>query len=323
MRFAILVGIVSCAWTSVQAQFAPAAGKPGSTALYTDSSIFVSWGTACSIKYGYMDIRNPQDGYPSVGDSTMALGKAGTNGTVSLGDSGIATFTLNPPVINGTGWDFALFENSFDDRYLELAFVEVSDDGVNFVRFPATSLTPDSVQVDGFGFIEPEHINNFAGKYRAKYGTPFDLEELKDSLDVSHITHIRIIDVVGSIDTAYATHDYLGNKVNDPFPTPFASSGFDLDALGIIHQAPANGIKHQVKNTIHVFPNPASDILNISGTNADIAMLVDMQGKTVRNFTLIPGQTEQTLLLTGIAPGTYVLQTSGAIETRQLITIQP
>jgi hypothetical protein len=49
---------------------------------------------------------------------------------------------------------------------------------------------------------------------------------------------VRIIDVVGSIDPAFGTRDSLGNLINEPFPTPFSSSGFDLDAVGVIHAIP-------------------------------------------------------------------------------------
>jgi hypothetical protein len=44
------------------------------------------------------------------------------------------------------------------------------------------------------------------------------------------------VDVVGSITPAYATYDSQGNMVNDPWPTPYSSSGFDLDAVGVINQ---------------------------------------------------------------------------------------
>ena len=33
----------------------------------------------------------------------------------------------------------------------------------------------------------------------------------------------------------YASYDSQGNIINDPFPTPFETGGFDLDAIGVIH----------------------------------------------------------------------------------------
>jgi hypothetical protein len=82
-----------------------------------------------------------------------------------------------------------------------------------------------------------------AGKYRQGYGTPFDLEELAGTpgLNVNDVKYVRIIDVVGSIDDNYATYDSFGNKINDPWPTPFDSSGFDLEAVGVIHSLACAG----------------------------------------------------------------------------------
>ena len=184
-------------------QFAPAAGNTGTTAIHMDSSIFVNWAVSCSIVVGQEDISNPQSVLASSGDSTMAIGAPG-NGVVSLGDGGYAVLTFERPIKNGNGWDFAIFENSFSNTFLELGLVEVSSDGLNYFQFESTSFTQDTLQIDAFGTINPEMINNLAGKYRATFGTPFDLEELafEQGLDVNNITHIKIIDVIGSIDPA-------------------------------------------------------------------------------------------------------------------------
>lgn len=259
------------------AQFAPPAGQLGSTAFPADSSAFVGWATGCTIVRGYQDISNPALGRASVGDSTMALDKSGINGVVSLGDGGSAIVTFERPITNGTGWDFAVFENSFSDTFLELAFVEVSSDGVNFYRFPATSNTQDTLQIDGFGIIDATKINNFAGKYRAGFGTPFDLEELNNipQLNISAITHVKIIDVVGCIQAEYASYDINGKKINDPWSTPFPSSGFDLDAVGVIHQLPQSISTNDFSNQIHIYPNPVSDYL-----------IIEKNGISEMNFTI-------------------------------------
>ena len=139
-----------------------------------------------------------------MGDENSAIGQAGQNGVVSLGDGGTATLTFPNSIYNGPGFDFAVFENGFATSdsmaFLEFAFVEVSSDGVNFIRFHSTSLIQDSIQIPMTG-INCSLVNNLAGKYTYGFGTPFDLEELMNepALDVNHITHIRLIDVVGSI----------------------------------------------------------------------------------------------------------------------------
>ena len=135
------------------AQFAPSVGQMGTTAIHADSSIFIDWASGCTIIRGNQDISSPSLGITTVGDNSCAIGKAGQNGVVSLGDGGEAILTFNSPIINGIGFDFAVFENSFSDLFLELAFVEVSSDGINFFGFPATSLTQDTLQIDGYGFL--------------------------------------------------------------------------------------------------------------------------------------------------------------------------
>ena len=166
-----------------QAQFAPAANQVGTTAISNDSSSFVAWATGCVIQHGYMDIAVKDSGYASVGTESSAIGMAGQNGVVSLGDSGVATLTFQNPIYNGQGFDFAVFENGFYTQsplaFLEFAFVEVSSDGNNFFRFPVTSNIQDTTQVPMTG-VDCSLVNNLAGKYVFGYGTPFDLEELKN-----------------------------------------------------------------------------------------------------------------------------------------------
>ncbi len=238
----ITLVLVTLCGTVLAGPYAPAAGQAGSTAIHKDSASLLSWATGVEVTRGPVDITDLSKGYASYGTANNALGKAeGTStGVVSLGDGGMATLTFDKAITNGPGSDFAVFENGFGDTFLEIGFVEVSSDGSNFFRFDAVSLTPTETQVGGFGALDTTNLHNFAGKYRQGYGTPFDLDELADiaGLDVDNITHVRVIDVIGTIDDNYATYDSLGNKVNDPYSTPFSSGGFDLDAIGVINEVP-------------------------------------------------------------------------------------
>lgn len=265
------------------AQYAPIVGEEGSTAIYADSSIFVSWASKCEINRGYYDIKLPDGGNVTVGKDSSALGKADGIDVLSLGDGGTAILEFSSPIRNGEGFDFAVFENGFNDAFLELALVEVSSDGVNFVRFPAHSLTGTDYQVGPWGALEAKKINNLAGKYRALYGTPFDLEELKNeaNLDVENVTHVKIIDVVGTTDPLFATMDTTGNAINDPYPTPFESGGFDLDAVGVIHEQ-GNAVEKVNTPTISIFPNPSQGKLTVNSSQEIIAIeIYDINGKIV------------------------------------------
>lgn len=241
---ALVILLTNYSYLSAQGPYSPPAGQTGSTAIYTDSAIIKSWATGIELYHGWVQINDTSIKYNGSNKATfaypsIALGKAQESSydVVSLGDGGIASLTFDRPIVNGKGADFAVFENGFSDTFLELAFVEVSSDGERFVRFPAVSLTPTTEQVGGFGALDATNLYNLAGNFRQGYGTPFDLDDIKDStnIDLNNIRFVRVVDVVGNIENAYATYDSKGNKVNDPWPTPFHSCGFDLDGIAILN----------------------------------------------------------------------------------------
>ena len=204
-------------------------------------------------------------------DPSLALGAvtAEFDDVVSLGelskeqiDAGVApgqiTLTFDTTIGDGEGADLAVFENGFEfdgGTFAELAYVEVSTDGVNFARFPSISLTPEPV--DSFGVVDSTDIFNLAGKHvnnafvddttgelsGESFGTPFDLEDLSEDplvknglLDLNEINFVRLVDIPGSGDFL----DSEGNPIFDPFPQSPGGGGFDLDAIGVINEAADN-----------------------------------------------------------------------------------
>ncbi len=297
------------------AQFAPAQDQPGTTAMHADSTAFVAWATGCVAEPGPMNISNPSAGVAGAGwPAQNAIGfPQGTMGVTCLGDGGRATLTFDSPICNQPGPDFAVFENGFanaqtpDYWFLELAFVEVSSDGVNFFRFPAYSNTQTDTQLGGFACILPSEIHNLASKYGAMYGTPFELDEIPDDplLNKNSITHVRIVDVVGCIDPEYATYDCQGHPINDPWPTPFASSGFDLDAVGVIHDqahTPGFGVEEHEDVMVAVYPNPAHDKLFV---NAENVQHIDIYGVTGQ---MVMSSTETEINVSDLEPGMYFVR---------------
>ena len=289
MRFVILMLFFYLS-IPTYAQYAPAAGKVGSNALHKDSIIFISWAENVSVKRGFLDIADTSLGRVTHGEEANAIGKA-DGAVISLGDGGEAIFTFDIPLANGNGPDFAIFENAFADEFLELAFVEVSSNGVDFVRFPSHSLTQTNLQVGGFDKLQPENLNNLAGKFRVFFGTPFDLQELDtfSIIDINSITHIKVKDVIGSIDTSYARKDAFFNIINDPYPTAFESGGFDLDALGIIHNRENYlGLHDPNKGLICVKsqnPLPLSEELWIEFTHNSEFKVLDYNGRIIYENT--------------------------------------
>lgn len=257
-------------------------GTDGCQAIYCQDSRILAWATSCTIARGYQDIAT-EGLLASYGSESAGVGPASlsTSDAVSLGDGGIAILTFDTPISNGEGYDFAVFENALNDSFLELAFVEVSSDGVNYYRFPATSNTPIDTQINNAGSVDARLINNLAGKYRVGYGTPFDLAELEDSvgLDVNNITHIKLIDVVGSINPQYGSRDKNGRIINDPYPTPFASSGFDLSGVAVLHSNYSDKVENFNTENVTVYPNPCQNQFRIQGQNGKVAVLYNAIGQ--------------------------------------------
>lgn len=314
---ALSLGLATSAWG--QGSFCGAVGTPGCNAIHCDSSAIIGWATECTVERGPVDIIDPDGPHARFGSEEYGIGPAGTVTTtaVSLGDGGTATLTFGAPIHNVVGPDFAVYENSFNDSFLELAFVEVSSDGEHFVRFPSTSLTQTETQVGPNGSLDPTKLNNLAGKFRIGYGTPFDLEELRDSagIDIDNITHVRLVDVVGTIDPQYATHDAFGHIVNDPYPTNeyanYASGGFDLTGVAVLTSLQSID-DMELTPQVAVYPNPTTDYLFVTLVRPGKALLFDVKGHPVAEYRLLQGR--NTLDLMDLPAGVYMLRCDGLVS---------
>jgi hypothetical protein len=222
------------------------------------------------------------DGQSSFNDGSFALGPVtGDNFDVlTLGDLTAAQITGGSPVgkvtmhftdavhtepiRNLTGADFVVFENGLISSFNtggsgvggvfgELAYVEVSSDGVNFARFPSVSLTAGTLVTSGttgsipsYGTLDSTNIFNLAGKHvndgGKSWGTPFDLSALTThplviggQLDLNAVRYVRIVDIPGNgsfFDAASPTP----HRIFDPWLTS-GTGGFDLEAIGAISVA--------------------------------------------------------------------------------------
>ena len=228
--------------------------------------IFFGWARGWS---GYVRA----DGQTAFSDPSLALGPVTGDefDVLSLGDLTAAqitagmpvgkvtlhvTDTLHPaPIRNLPGADFVVFENGVVSEsgtggagvggvFGELAYVEVSSDGLSFARFPSISLTTGSVP--SYGTLDPTKIFNLAGKHVNAgancWGTPFDLAALANhplvtagTLDLNNVRYVRIVDIPGNgsfLDSAAP----VPHPIYDPWHT-FGSGGFDLEAIGVISAA--------------------------------------------------------------------------------------
>ena len=331
---------------SVSFPTAPAAGVEGSTAIYMGSSLLVGWADGyTNLVYG--DGVAPQWQVPANG---LGAAQGTSSDIVCLGRGGQITLTFSQGISDGDGFDFAVFENALNDAFLELAWVEVSSDGIHFVRFPNFSDTPDPV--DAFGDVNPVQLYGYAGKYRQGYGIPFDLAELMAVsnsiaagghnltdeyvasfsaniayLDPAHIRYVRLIDVVGD----GTCLDCEGFAIYDPYPTA-GSAGFDLDAVGVIHSAEVAGLAQTI--TFSAIPHQKLSFGSVTlNADADSGLPVEFSvlsgPAAITNNVLYfsaPGNIEVVANQSGsdvYAPAAAVMQSFVVAEAIQHIFFEP
>ena len=324
MNKAAIILLLLATAAEAQMSYPPAADMEGSTAIHKSSTAFTGWATGVEVVRGYVQISDPTIAHNGSNKATYGTPEDAIGipdvGAVSLGDAGTATVTFAQPIANGEGYDFAVFENG-TDTFLELAFVEVSSDGVNFFRFPAVSETQTVTPVGGFGALEARNLNNLAGKYRVDYGTPFNLDDVPNDplLNKARITHVKLVDVVGSLEMPYATYDSNGNAINDPFPTPYYSSGFDLTGVGVINQASLSIADNDLIQ-FSLYPNPAEDVVTISIAEPMVrgVTIYDISGRKVLAQQINNSVVVQVSQLT---PGIYtvVLNDEGKTTSKRLV----
>ncbi|WP_249897880.1 S-layer homology domain-containing protein [Paenibacillus sp. PK3_47] len=209
--------------------------------VFTNTNVevnsIVSWAT------GYRDYKpntaegNVLESYRTpenaVGPYSSSLVVLGDNGEITMEFEGIG---------DGPGQDFAVFENGFatgpDNTlgFLELAYVQVSSNGTDWVQFDSSALR--NTKVGSYEGVDPSQYNGLAGKALGGFGTGFDLAALKDKEEVAaglvklnDIKYVKIIDIKGD----GTNKDSYGRPIYDPDPSG-GSAGFDLRAVGVINK---------------------------------------------------------------------------------------
>ena len=289
-------------------------GTEGCQAIKYDDAAILGWATSCVVTRGYQYIANGEGSavanYGTDADGVGPATDVADAGVVSLGDAGYAVLTFGMPISNGEGYDFAVFENSLNNTFLELAFVEVSSDGVHYYRFPSVSNTQTEQQIGNAGAVDATKLYNLAGKYKLGWGTPFDLEELDgySNLDINNVTHVRIVDVVGSINPLYGTTDKNGHLINDPYPTPFGSSGFDLSGVAVMNGwTPSAVNNYQQEISFVVYPNPCQNVLNVNNVTVNEPVsLFNAMGQQI--WSGMTQDTQFQLDMQSYPAGMYMLQ---------------
>jgi hypothetical protein len=235
-----VIAAIAFAWTSPA--WAGIYSGPQDTANLIDGAIpsnssrFLEWANNISPLASGLTHFAPR------GSTTISL-----TGFNSLGDlddtqigngesAGFLTVTFPHGISNESGPDFAVFENGFtfgspNGLFADLAYVEVSTNGIDFVRFPNLSLNTAPVQGSGaFAGYDMSNVWNLAGKHAQGFGTPFNLDDLltnalvlSGQVDLNNIQYIKLVDIPGN----GAFKDSFGNSILDNWLTT-GSGGFDF-----------------------------------------------------------------------------------------------
>lgn len=186
-------------------------------------------------------------------DPTNALGAPlGSTNVHSLGIAGQLTLEFVPPIVDRPGADLIVAENPFrlagneTNTFAEVAFVEVSSNGVDFVRFPARYFGAPAWP-GAFGTVPVGAYGNLAGQTPMLATTPGadpldlveaggDAFELGDLLgeplvvaglvDLQAVRYVRLVDVPSGV-----TVDSVGTTIFDA-----GSGSADIDAVTAVHQ---------------------------------------------------------------------------------------
>lgn len=207
--------------------FDPAASDEGTLAVSIRDSRLAGYATTvAAVRFG----KNVDERW-QVPDEALGAPEGNSNDVVVLGEGGSITLSFGEAILNRSGPDLCVFENSFSDTFLELGFVEVASSAAGFSRFATASYTGNPL--GPFDTIDPTQVTGFAGKYRQGYCTAFDLDALREReevrsglVDLEAIQYVRIVDVT-AVDGAT---DCGSRPIYDPYPTAH-TAGFDLDAV--------------------------------------------------------------------------------------------
>lgn len=148
--------------------------------------------------------------------------RTGSLDVVALGHGGEITLELGGDMVDGPGPDLLVFENAFfygeDLIFAEPAWVSVSEDGVTFEEFPCE---PEPTSLKGCAGVTPVYADGDAGD-----ASPFDPKVAGgDAFDLA--------------DVGLARARFVRIRDSGVGPGEAPSAGFDLDAVSVVHAAPA------------------------------------------------------------------------------------
>ena len=168
-----------------------------------------------------------------------------------------------------------------------------------------------------------KNLYNLAGNLEKGFGAQFELIELSDidGLDLSNITHVKIIDVAGTINPQFGYINSYGNIINDPFPIAFYTGGFDLDGVAVLNQNTIDASSTVGKTLFSIYPNPEKSTVNITMREDAWVSIYNMNGTLIYSEDLTEGVYQLNIETIGLSVGVYFLQTEDLGVAKLLIRL--
>jgi hypothetical protein len=111
------------------------------------------------------------------------------------------------------------------------------------------------------------------------------------------------------------SRDSKGNIINDPWPTNFASSGFDLDAVGVINQGILNGLTSPEREKLVIYNSQNKKLTALR--NLENLQIIASNGTVIVEISRM--NQGQILDLSHLPVGIYIIRTQ---RTFQRISIE-
>ena len=243
--------------------------------------------------YGSDSVDNTTDLLVLDGENVLLLGNSNGD-SLSTGDRGVlVSITYDSQTGTAANW----VKNYEAPTQLRTNDIEHHPDGGYLILCTRASATSDSVSTflmatDNSG--EPTWEYVFASTGSVHVGR----EMLRES---SHV---------------YLVSGYYLNEFGDE---QYYQTKFDLTSL----ESPNSIVDYAENSGLHIYPNPADDLLTIKLAQADeteMISIMDNLGRTVDTFSPITLNVYYDC--SGLAPGLYYVKTTGAVEYTQRIVVQ-
>jgi hypothetical protein len=246
--FALLLSLTAAVASAGTYSGPTETSHPIDAAIPSNSPLFTEWADQIDASRTYFAPRGSTTISPT---GVNSLGDLDATQIAADDPVGYLTVTFPKGIRNGAGADFAVFENGFtygspNGLFAELAYVEVSSNGVDFARFPSISTNVAPMTGSGaFAGFDMSNVYNLAGKHAGGFGTPFNLDDLltdplvaDGTVNLASIQYVKLVDIPGN--GSYL--DSLGNPILDNWLTT-GSGGFDFrlpvgQGVGVINAMP-------------------------------------------------------------------------------------